>query len=143
MLPETDSAQTDVEVTWGDYLALSPTQQRQVTQRVIREAHVARAKEVRAALGAVWRGAARAVGVAADGVVTAWHWYHERRERRITAARLYAMDDRMLHDIGLRRGEIDFLVAGKEDPTRRPRAAAKPRAGAPTIRCSGPERKAA
>jgi len=46
--------------------------------------------------------------------------YLERRTLRSTARVLQGMDDRMLADIGMTRGEIHSIVySGGSDPTRR------------------------
>jgi uncharacterized protein YjiS (DUF1127 family) len=45
--------------------------------------------------------------------------YIERRTLRSTVRVLQGMDDRMLADIGMRRGEIHSIVYGGSDPTRR------------------------
>jgi uncharacterized protein YjiS (DUF1127 family) len=75
---------------------------------------------------AAWRGISQAaliLGRTVSAAATAaWRRHRDRRARRLAAAQLYAMDDRALRDIGLRRGEIEFAVSGALDPTRRPRA---------------------
>ena len=43
--------------------------------------------------------------------------------RRAAAARLHALDDRMLKDIGLYRGDIETAVRGSEQPAERRKAA--------------------
>ena len=40
-----------------------------------------------------------------------WRAFQERQERSRARAILHAMPDRQLRDIGLTRGEIDFVVA--------------------------------
>jgi uncharacterized protein YjiS (DUF1127 family) len=57
-------------------------------------------------------------------IVALWRRYHRWRSDRIAATWLHAMDDRMLKDIGLCRGEIDFVLRGVKDPTRVPRGRA-------------------
>jgi uncharacterized protein YjiS (DUF1127 family) len=45
------------------------------------------------------------------------------RERRRAIAELHSLNDRALHDIGLSRSEIEFMVIHDgHDPTRRPRS---------------------
>lgn len=48
--------------------------------------------------------------------------FHAWRKRRAEIAELRTLDDRLLHDMGIGRSEIDSLVhfAGR-DPTRLPR----------------------
>jgi uncharacterized protein YjiS (DUF1127 family) len=130
---EAEMPRTEIDFSALDYQALSPAQRRAVVQVVVREARVARAKEIAAVARAAWQGvsrtatlgwrALRSVGRAASAAtMAAWQRHQERRRLRRAAAQLYAMDDRALRDIGLRRGEIEFAVSGALDPTRRPRA---------------------
>jgi uncharacterized protein YjiS (DUF1127 family) len=115
-----------------DFHSLTPGQRDAVVRRVVREAKAERAAVMRdffRLLGSrTWAAGVRGyrslrpAGAAALGLIGAgWRRYQRRRRRRIAAARLHAMDDRMLKDIGLRRGEIDFVLSGIEDPTRLPR----------------------
>ena len=117
---------------WRHYQALNPTQQASFVRRHIHEARVARAVGFRVVLRQVRRCLCKAMALSIAGlrragvgigglIVTAWRAYQRRRQRRLASLRLHAMDDRMLKDIGLRRGEIDFVLSGVEDPTRRPR----------------------
>lgn len=94
----------------------------------VAEARRRQAHAMGEAIGAGWRGLRRALtGVA--GLVRR-HLVEpiERRgERRRAVAYLAALDDRLLADIGLRRGDIELAVDGRlADPrvTRRPRVAA-------------------
>jgi uncharacterized protein YjiS (DUF1127 family) len=59
---------------------------------------------VRDAVGAVTRALAPASAVVA--AMSRW------RKRRLAAAELRALDDRLLQDIGLTRGQIDATLAG-------------------------------
>jgi uncharacterized protein YjiS (DUF1127 family) len=126
------ASRTELDFSVADYHALPPAQQRATVQAVIRRAHVARSEEIAALACAAGRGLARFAAFgwastwrfgrsAAASATAAWRRHQERRWRRIAAAQLYAMDDRALQDIGLRRGEIEFAVTGAIDPTRRPR----------------------
>ena len=115
-----------------EFHKLTPAQRDIVVRRVIREAKAARAQALRDAFRAV----VRRIGAFAVAFGALWRRYQRRRGERIAAARLYAMDDHMLKDIGIRRGEIEFAVSGREDPTRLPRhgkrdplAALRPRPG--------------
>jgi uncharacterized protein YjiS (DUF1127 family) len=117
-----------------DYHSLTLRQRDLVVRLIIREAREERARAMREKIQGFaswsWAAAARGLatlrpaGVAVRGLAAAaWRRYDRRRRQRITAAQLYAMDDRELKDIGLRRGDIDFVLSGIKDPTRRPRAA--------------------
>ena len=121
-----------------DYQALSPAERTAVVQEVVRQAHVDRAREIAVVARAAWRGISRAaliLGRAAPAAaIAAWRRHRDRRARRLAAAQLYAMDDRALRDIGLRRGEIEFSVSGALDPTRRPRAGSRARGSVETPR---------
>lgn len=48
----------------------------------------------------------RITGYAAMAALAAYRWYR----RRVTAHKLYELDDRMLKDIGLDRSEIESVV---------------------------------
>jgi uncharacterized protein YjiS (DUF1127 family) len=52
----------------------------------------------------------------------AWH------ARRAAARELHRLDNRMLHDMGIARSEIEYLVAGGDPERRLPRKAAARRA---------------
>jgi uncharacterized protein YjiS (DUF1127 family) len=121
---------TEFDFSALEYRTLSPAQRGAVVQTVICQARVARAAELASLSRATMRGPARIVvagwraarwlaGSAAAIVSEAWRRHQERRRRRIATARLYAMDDRALWDIGLSRGDIEFAVNGGIDPTRR------------------------
>jgi uncharacterized protein YjiS (DUF1127 family) len=76
-----------------------------------REARVARAAVIGAALGAGWtalRHAAATLGAALHPLRAR---LEARRERRHAAKELFALDDRTLAELGLRRSEISFVVA--------------------------------
>jgi uncharacterized protein YjiS (DUF1127 family) len=129
---------TEFDFSTLDYQALSPDERRAVVHEVVREARVARAKEIAVVARATWQGVAqtgtlgwrvlRSAGqAAAAATMAAWQRHQERRRLRRAAAQLYAMDDRALRDIGLRRGEIEFVVSGALDPTRRPRPGSRTR----------------
>ena len=121
-----------------DYQSLSPAQRAAVVQEVVRQAHVDRAKEIAAVARATWRGISRTALIlgqtGASAAVEVWRRRQQRRRQRLAAAQLYAMDDRALRDIGLRRGEIEFAVNGALDPTRRPRTVGRVRDPLETLR---------
>jgi uncharacterized protein YjiS (DUF1127 family) len=48
-----------------------------------------------------------------------WRAYCDRQARRATAVIMHALDDRTLADIGLRRTEIESLLADDSDSHRR------------------------
>jgi len=121
-----------------DYQALSPAERSAVVNKVVREARVARASEIATVTQAAWQGISRvmqSLGIAVSAAaMAAWRRHRDRRARRLAAAQLYAMDDRALRDIGLRRGEIEFAVGGALDPTRRPRAGNRARSCVEALR---------
>jgi uncharacterized protein YjiS (DUF1127 family) len=51
----------------------------------------------------------RALAPVSAGLAAVGRW----RKRRLAAAELRALDDRMLQDIGLTRGQIDATLAGE------------------------------
>jgi uncharacterized protein YjiS (DUF1127 family) len=114
------------------YRSLTPSQKDALVRLIIGNAEAARTEAVRRIFrgAAAWSATAvvrglgilRPVGVAARHVAAAaWRSYLRRRDIRRASARLHAMDDRALKDIGLRRSEIDFVLSGAKDPTRLPR----------------------
>jgi uncharacterized protein YjiS (DUF1127 family) len=136
---------TEFDFSTLDYQALSPAERSAVVHEVVRGARVARGQEIAAVARAAWQGVSRtgtfgwrALRSAGHSVSTATmaalQRHLERRRLRRAAAQLYAMDDRALRDIGLRRGEIEFAVSGALDPTRRPRAGNRARGCVETLR---------
>lgn len=68
----------------------------------------------------------RASGRIADLARTASDWLAARKRQLDIRRRLLAMDDRLLADIGLTRGEIEFAWGGRRAPDpRRPSAIAR------------------
>jgi uncharacterized protein YjiS (DUF1127 family) len=66
------------------------------------------------------------LGKTADSLFGLIRTYFERRTLRSTVRALQAMDDRMLADIGMTRGEIHSVVyGGDSDKTRRLRTVAE------------------
>jgi uncharacterized protein YjiS (DUF1127 family) len=106
-----------------EFYNLMPAQRDAIVRRVAREAKAARAQAMRE----VFRAVGRRIGALAWASAAAWNRYQRRRGERIAAARLYEMDDYMLKDIGIHRGEIEFAVSGREDPTRLPRSGKRKR----------------
>jgi uncharacterized protein YjiS (DUF1127 family) len=116
----------DIDRYLREFHTLTPAQRNAAVRVVMREAKQVRAQAFRDLFRGFGRWSWSAMVWGSGGVrrlgAAAWRRYSERRRRRLAAARLYAMDDRMLKDIGLRRGEIDFVVSGAQDPTRIPRS---------------------
>lgn len=117
-----------------DYHRLTPLERDAVVRQVLRDARVDRAEAMKVLLraglalaGKALRYGVRILRTAVVGtgafVGAAWCRYDRARRRRATAAQLYAMDDRELKDIGLRRGDIGYVLSGRSDPTRHPRTA--------------------
>ncbi|MBX9772897.1 MAG: DUF1127 domain-containing protein [Xanthobacteraceae bacterium] len=80
---------------------LAPEQRADVNRRVIERARAYRT----AALKALF------------------HWLFGWVRRRAAVAQLRALDDRMLKDIGLNRGDIETAVRGSGNPAERRKAA--------------------
>jgi uncharacterized protein YjiS (DUF1127 family) len=106
-----------------DFHELTPAQRDVIVRQVTREAKAARAQAMREVFQAV----GRRIRALAWASAAPWNRYQRRRGERIAAAQLYEMDDYMLKDIGIRRGEIEFAVSGREDPTRLPRSGKRKR----------------
>ena len=83
------------------YRMLSPVQRAEVNRRVIERARAYRAAAIK------------------DLFDRLFGWIRQRA----AAARLHALDDRMLKDIGLYRGDIETAVRGSEPPAERRKAA--------------------
>jgi uncharacterized protein YjiS (DUF1127 family) len=87
------------------------------SKQIIRRAEAARARALRGLLGAILRGLRTATWAS---FAAAGNWsraYIRRRERNAAVHELHALDDRTLKDIGINRGEIEWVVYG-EDATR-------------------------
>ena len=116
-----------------NYRKLTPEQWAQLTHRVRREAHAARARSLQTLCWAVLA-ALRSAGVAGRRlsgrlvrlfVATACKWwaaYDAWLERRRAVRALGALDDRSLKDMGLHRSEIESAVLGQSS-TPPPRSA--------------------
>jgi uncharacterized protein YjiS (DUF1127 family) len=83
------------------YRMLTPVQRADVNRRVIARARAYRAAAIK------------------DLFSRLFGWIR----RRAAVARLHALDDRMLKDIGLYRGDIETAVRGTERPADRRKAA--------------------
>src|SRR6516225_8213447 len=80
--------------------------------RILRRAERARAlRELAAALLRPLRTTAWAAAAAAGNC---WRAYIRRRERNAAVRELRALDDRALKDIGITRGEIEWVVDGED-----------------------------
>jgi uncharacterized protein YjiS (DUF1127 family) len=86
-------------------------------QQIIRRAEAARARALRGLLGAILRGLRTATWASFAAAGNWWRAYIRRRERNAAVRELHALDDRTLKDIGIHRGEIEWVVYG-EDATR-------------------------
>ena len=86
-------------------------------QQIIRRAEVARTQALRGLVGAVLGGLGTAAWAVAATAGKWWRAYALRRERNAAVRELHALDDRTLKDIGITRGEIEWVVDG-EDATR-------------------------
>jgi uncharacterized protein YjiS (DUF1127 family) len=112
--------------SYSDNRRLTPEQWAELSHRVAREAHAARAQSLRTSLRALF-GVLRRLGVPARLVAAAarewWTAYGTWRERRRAVRALGALDDRSLKDMGLHRSEIESAVLGQ--------SSAPPRSAAP------------
>ncbi len=112
--------------SYSDNPRLTPEQWAELTRRVAREAHAARAQSLQTSLRALF-GFFRRPGVPARLVTAAarewWTAYGTWLERRRAVRALGALDDRSLKDMGLHRSEIESAVLGQ--------SSAPPRSAAP------------
>jgi uncharacterized protein YjiS (DUF1127 family) len=113
--------------SYSDNRRLTPEQWVELSHRVAREAHAARAQSLRTSLRALfgffWRPAVPARPLAA-AARERWTAYGTWRERRRAVRALGALDDRSLKDMGLHRSEIESAVLGQS-------SAPPPRSAAP------------
>jgi uncharacterized protein YjiS (DUF1127 family) len=113
--------------SYSDNRRLTPEQWAELSHRVAREAHAARAQSLRTSLRALF-GFLRRPGVPARLVAAAarewWTAYGTWLERRRAVRALGALDDRSLKDMGLHRSEIESAVLGQG-------SASPPRSAAP------------
>jgi uncharacterized protein YjiS (DUF1127 family) len=111
--------------SYSDNRRLTSEQWAELSRRVAREAHAARAQSLRTSLRALL-GVLRRPGVPAGLVAAAarewWTAYGTWLERRRAVRALGALDDRSLKDMGLHRSEIEAAVLGRAPPP--PRGAA-------------------
>jgi uncharacterized protein YjiS (DUF1127 family) len=111
--------------SYSDNRRLTAEQWAELSRRVAREAHAARAQSLRTSLRALL-GVLRRPGVPAGLVAAAarewWTAYGTWLERRRAVRALGALDDRSLKDMGLHRSEIESAVLGQS--SARPRSAA-------------------
>jgi uncharacterized protein YjiS (DUF1127 family) len=112
--------------SYSDNRRLTSEQWAELSRRVAREAHAARAQSLRTSLRALF-GFLRRPGVPARLVTAAarewWTAYGTWLERRRAVRALGALDDRSLKDMGLHRSEIESAVLGQ--------SSAPPRSAAP------------
>jgi uncharacterized protein YjiS (DUF1127 family) len=111
----------------SDHRRLTPEQWAELSHRVAREAHAARAQCLRTSLRALF-GVLRRPGVPTGLVAAAarewWTAYGTWLERRRAVRALGALDDRSLKDMGLHRSEIEAAVLGQSSAPPPPRGAA-------------------
>src|SRR5262249_21684790 len=89
---------------------LTPEQQSERRQRLIRRAQAARGQALRDIAG----GVLKMLRAAGRGLIDAgrywWNAWKLRRQRRAAIRELNALDDHMLRDMGLGRSEIESAV---------------------------------
>ena len=83
-------------------------------QQIIRRAEVARTQALRGLVGAVLGGLGTAAWAVAATAGKCRRAYALRRERNAAVRELHALDDRTLKDIGITRGEIEWVVDGED-----------------------------
>jgi uncharacterized protein YjiS (DUF1127 family) len=84
-----------------------------------RRARIARDAAIAAAIVRAWQ-ELRAIARVLNPVTPLFRWYRAWRARERAADELFALDDRTLAELGLRRGDIPFVAAGavpsRDDP---------------------------
>jgi len=100
-----------------DVRALTPDQWSALKNRLIEQARRRRNAEIRAAIGHVFAGPEKFLGVISHAFKRSWRALLVARQRRAAVTALSALDDRSLRDIGLRRSEILSAVY-RPRPTR-------------------------
>ena len=112
--------------SYSDNRRLTPEHWAELSRRVAREAHAARAQSLRNSLRALL-GFLRRPGVPVRLVAAAarewWTAYGTWLERRRAIRALGALDDRSLKDMGLHRSEIESAVS-RQSSAPPPRTAA-------------------
>src|SRR6478736_8056960 len=112
--------------SYSDNRRLTPEQWAELSHRVAREAHAARAQSLRTSLRALF-GFLRRPGVPARLVAAAarewWTAYGTWLARKRAVRALGALDDRSLKDMGLHRSEIESVVFGRRPPALMPASA--------------------
>ena len=96
-----DKTDRELDLLLRGYRMLSPTQRAELNRRVIARARTARAAAIK------------------DVFHRLFGWI----ARRAAAAQLHALDDRMLKDIGLNRGDIEQAVRGPQQSSGQRKAA--------------------
>jgi uncharacterized protein YjiS (DUF1127 family) len=111
--------QDETDFASVDYRGLSGEQRAQLKQRIIARAHAERRQAMQDAIAGLAR---LLVRVAARGIAMIAPWWAASRRRRAIAAaidELQALDDYMLKDMGISRGEIGAVVRACEDDAPR------------------------
>ena len=94
--------------------SLTPEEWDKARARILRRAEAARARALREFAAALLRPLRTAPWAAAAAAGTWWRAYIRRRERNAAVRELRALDDRALKDIGITRGEIEWVVDGED-----------------------------
>lgn len=107
----------EIDFSTIDYRALTPEQWALVKKQVVARAHAERSQALRDSIAALWA-IPRQIGGRALAFVA--HWRTAARARRTAAAdiaKLHRLDDRMLADVGIRRGDVSAVVRGGKRKT--------------------------
>jgi uncharacterized protein YjiS (DUF1127 family) len=101
-----------------DCRSLTPTQWSALKAQLIEQARQNRNAELRKAMAFVFAGPERALSALSRAFIRRKRAFLISRRRKAAFTALSALDDRALHDIGLRRGEI-FSAVYRPDSDRR------------------------
>jgi uncharacterized protein YjiS (DUF1127 family) len=106
---ESAMCESDHQVPQVPWNRLTPEQRVRVTRLVAADARAARTQAMRDLLRALFRLLLRVPSAIAAGGRAVALWHTRRRAMR----ELNAFDDRDLHDMGIRRSEIEAAVFGR------------------------------
>jgi uncharacterized protein YjiS (DUF1127 family) len=112
------SEEAKFDLSTIDVQALTPEQWSVLKSRLIEQARQRRNAEIRAGIVRLFAWPERLLGTTSRALARQWRAFLVTRRRRAAFAALSALDDRSLHDIGLRRGEIISAIYRTGDGRR-------------------------